>query len=84
MMTRMWFGLLTQDYMADINILPKRRWVNPAKLLANLTPEDTQQLIHDGESVTWPKLTMIRNCTAVSRTIDASLKRLEERVLQAK
>ena len=84
MMTRMWFGLLTQDYMADINILPKRRWVNPAKLLANLTPEETQQLIHDGESVTWPKLTMIRNCTAVSRTIDASLKRLEERVLQAK
>ena len=82
-MTRMWFGLLTQDYTADINIQPQRRWVNPAKLLANLSEAETRQLIQDGELSTWPKIEMIRNCTAVSRTIDRILKRLERELLEA-
>ena len=80
-MTRMWFGLLTQDYTADINIQPRNRWVNPAKLLSNLSEAETRQLIQDGEQATWPKIEMIRNCTAVSRTIDAALNRLEHRLL---
>ena len=80
-MTRMWFGLLTQDYTADINIQPKRRWVNPAKLLSNLSEAETRRLIQDGEQATWPKIEMIRNCTAVSRTIDRALGRLDQQLL---
>lgn len=79
-MTRMWFGLLTQEYTADINISPAMRWVNPAKLLSVLSPEETQDLIRTGEEATWPKVEMIRNCTAVSRYIDDSLRRLEEHI----
>jgi NTE family protein len=77
-MTRMWFGLLTQSYTADINISPSQRFVNPAKLLSVLTPEETFELIRAGEEATWPKIEMIRNCTAVSRQIDATLKKMEE------
>lgn len=77
-MTRMWFGLLTQSYTADINISPSQRFVNPAKLLSVLTAQETFELIRAGEEATWPKIEMIRNCTAVSRQIDATMKKMEE------
>jgi len=76
-MTRMWFGLLTQEYTADITIMPSLRLVNPTKLLSVLTPEETYSLIRAGEQATWPKIEMVRNCTAVSRHIDDTLEKLE-------
>ncbi len=82
-MTRMWFGLLTQEYTADINISPSTRFFNPAKLLSVLSEKETLQLIQAGERATWPKIEMIRNCTAVSRYIDATLKATEARALLA-
>jgi predicted acylesterase/phospholipase RssA len=82
-MTRMWFGLLTQEYTADINISPSQRWFNPAKLLSVLTPEETLGLIQAGEQATWPKIEMIRNCTAVSRRIDNTLVKFEEQMVAA-
>ncbi len=81
MLTRMWFGLLTQEYTADINISPSTRFFNPAKLLAVLSRDETLALIQAGENATWPKIEMIRNCTAVSRYIDATLKETEARAL---
>ncbi|MEM9621178.1 MAG: patatin-like phospholipase family protein, partial [Pseudomonadota bacterium] len=76
-LTRTWFGLITQEYTADINVLPRQRFFNPAKLIAKLSAEETMQLVDEGERATWPKIEMIRNCTAVSRTIDQALYRLE-------
>jgi NTE family protein len=80
--TRMAFSLATQDYTADINILPRRRFWNPAKLLAILSEEETQTMISEGEAATWPKIEMIRNCTCTSRTLDQILVRLESRGLR--
>ena len=80
-MTRMWFALLTQEYTADINIMPNFRWVNPTKLLARLSAEETQRLVDTGERAAWPKIEMIRNCTAVSRFNDAALRRLEAKLI---
>jgi TAG lipase/steryl ester hydrolase/phospholipase A2/LPA acyltransferase len=82
-MTRMWFGLLTQEYTADINISPQQRWLNPTKLLSVLSAEETNALIQAGEQATWPNIEMIRNCTAVSRHIDGALNRLEGRLIAA-
>ncbi len=79
-MTRMWFGMLTQEYTADITIMPSLRLVNPTKLLSVLTPDETYSLIRAGEQATWPKIEMVRNCTAVSRRIDATLEKLEGHV----
>jgi NTE family protein len=78
---RFWFSLLTQEYTADINIIPKRRFVDPTTLLANLTTEQASDLISDGEHATWPKIEMIRNCTAVSRGLSRILRRMEARGL---
>ena len=77
-MTRMFYGIATQDYTADINILPRRRFWDPRKLLAVLTEVEVQTLIREGEAATWPRIEMIRNCTAISRTLDGILERIEE------
>lgn len=77
--TRLVFGVLTQDYNADINIILRRRLFNPTILLARLSSAEAEQLAHEGERASWPKLEMIRNTTEVSRAIEAALRRLQER-----
>jgi TAG lipase/steryl ester hydrolase/phospholipase A2/LPA acyltransferase len=81
---RMMYSVLMQDYTADINIIPRRRFLDPSKLLAVLSEAETRQLIHEGELATWPKIEMIRNCTLVGRTLDRVLDGLErEAVVRA-
>ena len=77
---RMMYSVLMQDYTADINIIPRRRFLDPSKLLAVLGEAETRQLIHEGELATWPKIEMIRNCTLISRTMDGILEPMEQRV----
>jgi NTE family protein len=74
---RMAYSVVMQDYTADINIIPKRRLWDPAKLLSVLSPAETRALIAEGEAATWPKIEMIRNCTLIGRTIDRSIAALE-------
>lgn len=73
---RMAYSVATQTYTADINILPRRRFWNPAKLLSILSEEETRWLIEEGEAASWPKVEQIRNSTRVSRKLDAILERL--------
>lgn len=73
-MTRLAYGVATQDYTADINILPRQRFFRPSKLLGVLTQTEIDELVREGEIATWPKVEMIRNCTKISRTIDELLK----------
>jgi len=79
--TRMAYSVMTQDYTADINILPARRFRDPSKFLAHLSEEETFELIREGEASTWPRIEMIRNCTMISRTLDDILDRLEGEAL---
>jgi TAG lipase / steryl ester hydrolase / phospholipase A2 / LPA acyltransferase len=77
MYARMVFSVATQDYTADVNILPTQRFWDPRKLLALLSREEVQRLIHEGERSTWPKIEMLRNCTRVGRTLDRILSEYE-------
>ena len=81
---RMAYGVATQDYTADINILPRRRAWNPAKLLSALSAHETEFLIAEGEASAWPRIERIRNCTRVSRALDAVLARLENQAFPAR
>ena len=74
--TRMWYSLVTQDYTADVNILPKQRFWDPTKLLAPLTPEGAMHLIESGRNSTWPHIERIRNCTAITRRVDEAIAEL--------
>ena len=75
--TRLLFNVLTQDYSADVNIVPSQRIYHPGMLLAALSPEEVDGLVSDGERATWPKIEIVRNCTKISRCIDEILGRLE-------
>ncbi len=83
MWTRMMYSIATQDYTADINILPRQKFWDPRKLLAVLTEHETGTLIREGEKATWPRIEMIRNCTRISATLDGILDRLEDQPIYA-
>lgn len=74
---RMFFDLMTQEYTADITILPKRYMYHMGKLMMPLSTDETLALIREGEQATWPSMEQIRNNTVVSRKLDAVLNALE-------
>ncbi len=75
--TRLWFSVATQDYTSDVNIVPRQRFFSPGRVLAPLSREDADLLVLEGERATWPRIELIRNCTKVSRCIDAAQLRME-------
>ena len=72
-------GIINQDYVGDINILPDSRLFNPLKLLAHRSIEEIFDLITMGERATWPKIEMIRIQTKISRKLDDILDDLDHR-----
>lgn len=68
------YSVLVQDYIADINIFLGKRWHNPLKLLAPMPLGELRQLLREGEQATWERMDMVRNCTAISRTLDGILR----------
>jgi NTE family protein len=77
---RLWFSVITQDYTADVNIRLSKRIVDPSIVLALLSREESEALIREGERATWPRVEMIRTCTAVSRCIDRLREEIEQRL----
>ncbi|MBD9577734.1 DUF3336 domain-containing protein [Pseudomonas sp. PDM23] len=69
------YSILAQDYTADINLFLGKRWHNPLKLLAPLPLAELRKLVREGEQATWERMEMVRNCTAISRTLDAILRK---------
>ncbi len=76
-------SMVNQDYIGDVNIIPKNRFYNPFKLLAHLAPEDILKLVASGERSTWRKIEMIRVQTHISRTLDNILEGFESEYLQS-
>ncbi|MGH8432890.1 MAG: DUF3336 domain-containing protein [Pseudomonas sp.] len=68
------YNVLAQDYTADINIFLDKRWHNPLKLLAPMPLQELKQIVREGEQATWARMEMVRNCTAISRTLDQILR----------
>ncbi|MEM1155469.1 MAG: patatin-like phospholipase family protein, partial [Pseudomonadota bacterium] len=70
-------SMVNQDYVGDVNIIPKDRLYNPFKLLSHLSVEDIVKLVESGERATWRKIEMIRIQTHISRTLETILGDLE-------
>lgn len=75
MLQHLSYGVLAQDYTADINIFLRNRWNHPLQLLAPPSRDAMLRLIREGERATWERIEMVRNCTAISRTLDEILQR---------
>ena len=70
-------SMVNQDYVGDVNILPRSRFYNPFKLLAHLTPQEIMKLVNSGERAAWRKIEMIRIQTRISRSLERILKDFE-------
>ena len=79
-LTNVALGVINQDYVGDINILPERRFFNPLRWLAHRSVEEVVELIEMGERATWPKIEQIRVQTKISRTLDDILARMDRRL----
>ena len=79
MLMRMWFSVFTQDYTADVNVIPTQRFVNPSAMLGKIQPEKALELVLDGEEHTWPHIERIRNSTTVGAKLDQILLRLADK-----
>lgn len=66
-------GIINQDYVGDINILPDRLLSNPLRWLAYRSVEEVVDLVAMGERMTWPKIEQIRVQTKISRTLELIL-----------
>lgn len=72
-------SVLTQDYRGDITLVPPRRLAHVLNLLRNQSQEEEYEFVLIGARMTWPRLEMIKNTTAVSRTFRSCLERLHAR-----
>ncbi|MEN8664395.1 MAG: DUF3336 domain-containing protein [Polycyclovorans sp.] len=75
--------LLSQDYVGDISIAPRRRVFSPLRLLSPYTNDEIDELMRVGERQTWPRIEMIRICTQISRTLEEILERVDRGALEA-
>ena len=75
-MTRMWYSMFTQDYTADVNILPKQKLVEPTSILEKISPEKAMELVLEGERQAEPNIERIKNCTKLGAKLDSILNNL--------
>ncbi|MCB1707188.1 MAG: DUF3336 domain-containing protein [Halioglobus sp.] len=75
-------SMVNQDYIGDVNIIPRNRFYNPLKLLSHLSPAEIMRLVSSGERSAWRKIEMIRVQTHISRTLDRIRSDFEEEALR--
>jgi TAG lipase/steryl ester hydrolase/phospholipase A2/LPA acyltransferase len=66
----MFNSLVVQDYKGDINIAPSFNFVDPQKLLGQLTSKEIDELVLEGERSTWARLEQIRICSQIGHKLD--------------
>jgi len=82
-MANILLSMVNQDYVGDINILPRNRFPNPFKILHHLTTEEVMALVSSGERSAWRKIEMIRIQTRISSTLDKIVQDYEEEYVRS-
>lgn len=71
-------SIINQNYVGDINIIPRQRFYNPAKILAHPNYKDTIRLVEAGERAAWPKLEMVRIQTRIGARLVEILEEFDQ------
>ena len=75
-------SMVNQEYIGDVNILPRSRFYNPFKILSRLSTDEVMKLVTAGERATWRRMEMIRVQTRISKTLDRLLREYEVEFLR--
>lgn len=73
-------ALMHQNYAGHINIHPRLRMTDYARVMKNPDLTELEAYIRSGEQATWPKIAMVRDQTRISRVMDRCVRRLEARL----
>jgi NTE family protein len=71
-------SVVNQQYYGDITVHPQVHVRNYQRILGNLSREEFQEFVHEGELATWPKITMIRDQTIIGQTLEDCIIRLKK------
>src|SRR5699024_3476187 len=71
--------VLQQRYTGDITLYPRQTLAKLSRAFSNLSPNQLQTMIREGERTTWPQLERIRLQTRISRAFEDNLERLKNR-----
>ena len=74
------YSMLSQNYNGDITIAPKYKLGHYLKLLSNPDPTFIKELMLEGERATWPRISMIRTHSQISKTLENCISRLKNDV----
>ncbi|PKG99241.1 DUF3336 domain-containing protein [Paraglaciecola sp. MB-3u-78] len=69
----MFYSVMAQDYKGDVNIVPNFNFVDPQKLLGQLTSTEIDELVIEGERSTWPQLEQIKISSKIGHKLDEIL-----------
>lgn len=69
--------IIQQRYSGDVNIFPSHTPRQLMRMFSNLTAQELQQFITEGERRSWPRLERVRITTRISRTLDDCLELLK-------
>ncbi len=72
-------SIIDQQYVGNINILPKRQIRNLSQVLSNPTLASIEQLIESGEKASWPQIHIIKRNTKISENLRYHLGQLKKR-----
>jgi predicted acylesterase/phospholipase RssA len=70
--------ILQQRYSGDVSILPRQTPGQLMRMFANLSTQDLQRYIREGERATWPKIERIHVQTRISRAFEDCLNWLKD------
>jgi predicted acylesterase/phospholipase RssA len=71
-------SVVNQDYVGDINILPRNRFAHPLKILHHISVEEATALMEEGERAAWRRMEMIRVQTRISAVLDDIMQGYEQ------
>lgn len=77
-------SLFAQKYSGNVTILPKWKFNEMPKVLANPTPDFIFDALARGARATWPKVTFIKNQCSVEFGIDRAISVLRSRLIARK
>ena len=69
-----------QNYTGDINIHPRLRLSDYTRVMKNPSLRELEGYILSGERATWPRISMIRDQTRLSRAMQRCIRDLERRI----
>jgi len=71
-------SMVGQDYGGDIDIHPRFDAKLYRKMFSNAGPEELGRFVLEGERATWPRMAMVRNQTAIGRSLESCIAHLRQ------